>query len=156
MYLRFEHRIDKDVYQTKVTVDSYGTDQMDGNKERELLSRFPIIINTRDLEFSNWIRRSENVPVLADMSEFGADVNVVVPNVEQHEWLLGDTFEAEYQISLADIPAGELGAIMISREFVAQAYCKIFDYTIKCAIEKAMKDLRTKHRPFEDTEIECV
>lgn len=156
MYLKFEHKITGDVFRTKITVDSYGTEKMPEDIERELLSRYPIIISTKDLEFMSWIRRSEGTPIIADISDFGAEVLLAVPNVEPTEWLLGDTFEAVYEISLRDIPAIDLNTIVVSREFAAQAYCMIYDNTIKKAVSSAMRELRAKHRPFEETEIEEV
>lgn len=156
MYLKFEHKITGDVFRTKITVDSYGTEKIKEDVERELLSRYPIIISTKKLEFMSWIRRSEGTPIVADISDFGAEVLLAVPNVEPAEWLLGDTFEAVYEISLQDIPAIDLNTIVVSREFAAQAYCMIFDNTIKKAVASAMKELRAKHRPFEETEIEEV
>lgn len=156
MYLKFEHKITGDVFRTKITVDSYGTEKMPEGIERELLSRYPIIISTKDLEFMSWIRRSEGTPIIADISDFGAEVLLAVPNVEPTEWLLGDTFEAVYEISLRDIPAIDLNTIVVSREFAAQAYCMIYDNTIKKAVSSAMRELRAKHRPFEETEIEEV
>ena len=156
MYLKFEHKITGDIFRTRITVDSYGTEKMSEDIERDLLSRYPIIINTKNLEFMSWIKRSEGTPIIADMSDFGAEVLLAVPNVEHAEWLLGDSFEAEYEISLHDIPAIDLNTIVVSREFAAQAYCMIFDNIIKKAVASAMKELRAKHRPFEETEIEEV
>ena len=154
MYLKFEHSINDDVFQTKITVDSYGTDHMSAEMEKELLSRHPIIINTKDLIFTGWIRKSEEMPVVS--KDFGLDAAVTVPDVPHGEWVLGDSFEAMYSISLKDIPATDLNAIVTSREFAAMAYCMIYDTTIKKAVAFVMKVLRAKYRPFEHIEVELV
>ena len=56
MYLKVKNDIENNIFSTVITVDSFGTEQLSEDEERELLRDFPTKVSYRNLKFEKNIK----------------------------------------------------------------------------------------------------
>lgn len=157
MYLKVENNIDNNVFATAITIDSYGTEQMSSDEEKELLKNFPSKLVYRELTFEKNIKIQGNVPVITeDVADDTTIVKVALPSLTNKEIAIEDGFLAEYKIDLGKIPKANVNKVLTTVELIAQAYCLIYKTVICEAIEEILDTLRTKAPSFEGEEIVTV
>ena len=157
MYLKVENNIDNNVFATAITIDSYGTEQMSSDEEKELLKNFPSKLVYRELTFEKNIKIQGNVPVITeDVADDTTIVKVTLPSLTNKEIAIEDGFLAEYKIDLGKIPKANVNKVLTTVELIAQAYCLIYKTVICEAIEGILDTLRTKAPSFEGEEIVTV
>lgn len=150
MYLKFLHDIENNIFSTAIIVDSFGTEQLSEDEEKELLKDFPSKVAYRALKFTKNVEIKGNVPeVTATEPNESTVVAVTLPALSNKEILLNECFEAVYHIDVNKIsPTAIDEHVLKTKELVAQAYCIVFDEVIREAVENIMKELRTKAPAF--------
>lgn len=150
MQLKFTHDIENNVFSTVITIDSFGTDQLSEDEEKELLNDFPTKVAYRNMTFSKNIKITGSVPeVTSDAVSEGTIIAVSLPPVSNKEILISEGMECVYKIDINKIPNSAIDEdVLTTKELVAQAYCLIFDETVREAIETAMTELRAKAPSF--------
>lgn len=157
MYLKVENNIDNNVFTTVITIDSYGTEQMSSDEERELLENFPSKLVYRELTFEKNIKIQGSVPIITEDEADDTDiVTVTLPALTNKEIAIDEEFKAEYKIDLGKIPKSNVNAVLTTVELIAQAYCLIYKEVICEAVQKTLDILREKAPSFEGEEIVTV
>lgn len=150
MQLKFTHDIENNVFSTVITIDSFGTEQLSEDEEKELLNDFPTKVAYRNMTFSKNIKMNGTVPeVTSDAESEGTVIAVSLPPVSNKEILIDEDMTCTYKIDVNKITTSAIDeSVLTTKELVAQAYCLIFDETIREAIETAMTELRAKAPAF--------
>lgn len=161
MQLKFTHDIENNVFSTKITIDSFGTEQLSEDEEKELLNDFPAKIAYRALTFTKNVTMSGSIPVVTDTvitSENDTEiVSVTIPPISNKEILLGEDFEATYKVDVNKIVNSAVDEnVLTTKDLVAQAYCAVFDEVVRDAVETIMIDLRAKAPSFTGETIVSV
>ena len=161
MQLKFTHDIENNVFSTTITVDSFGTEQLSEDEEKELLNDFPTKIAYRNLTFTKNVTMSGSVPVITETEITNENddviVSVTIPPISNKEILLGENFEAVYKVDVNKIVSSAVDAdVLTTKDLVAQAYCIVFDEVIRAAIESVMTTLRAKAPSFAGETIVSV
>lgn len=157
MYLKVENNIENNVFATTITIDSYGTEQMSSDEEKELLKNFPSKLVYRELTFEKNVKIQGGVPVVTeDVADDTTIVKVTLPALTNKEIPLDGDFLAEYKIDLGKIPKANVNKVLTSVELIAQAYCLIYKEVICEAVQKTLDILRVKAPSFEGEEIVAV
>lgn len=157
MYLKIKNDIENNVFSTAVTVDSFGTDQLSEDEEKELLADFPTKIAYRNLVFSRNIKINGTVPEITEDEVGEGVVAVVLPTLSNKELSVNADFAAAYKVDLARIPAAAVdSAVLTTPELVAQAYCLVFADVICKAVGDAMAALRSKAPSFSGEKVVSV
>lgn len=166
MYLNVKRDIENNVFFIDITVDSFGTDQLSEDEERELTRDFPTKIAYRNLTFTKNVKLNGAVPEITDekpgaaennggesdepvsAAEEAADsgvVTVTLPPLSNRELLVNEEFHAEYKIDTAKIPGSAVDrSVLTTKELVAQAYCLVFESVIVDAVAAVMDSLRSR------------
>ena len=146
MFLKITNDIEKNVFSTKITIDSFGTETLSPTEEADMLNDFPEKISFRSLSFKKNIVLEGNVPKIDDS---GSGLLVSLPPLSNKEIILDENFEALYKIDTARISNLAVdGSVLTTKELVAQAYCLIFSTVICEAVERAMLSIRSKAPSF--------
>lgn len=150
MYLKIVHDIENNVFSTVITIDSFGTEQLSEDEERELLKDFPSKVAYRNLKFTKNVEVKSNVPEITDTEPNESTVvAVTLPALSNREIVLNECFEVVYHIDISKVsPTAIDEHVLTTKELVAQAYCIVFDEVIRAEIERIMKELRTKAPAF--------
>ena len=157
MYLKVENNIENNVFATTITIDSYGTEQMSSDEEKELLNNFPSKLIYRELTFEKNVKIQGGVPVITeDAADDTTIVKVSLPALTNKEISINDGFLAEYKIDLGKIPKANVNKVLTTVELIAQAYCLIYKTVICESVEGILDTLRTKAPSFEGEEIVTV
>ena len=155
MYLKVKNDIENNIFSTIITVDSFGTEQLSEDEERELLRDFPTKVSYRNLKFEKNIKIDGSVPVVtAEEANNDTIITVKLPALSNKEIPLDDTFEAVYKIDINKIsPSAVDETVLTTKELVAQAYCTIFSSVICDAVKALMDELREKAPSFTSESI---
>ena len=150
MYLKVKNDIENNIFSTLITVDSFGTEQLSEDEERELLQDFPTRLSYRNLVFSKKIKLEGTIPVVVDDDNEDEDVvTVKLPALSNKEIFINSEFEALYKIDINKIaPSAIDETVLTSKELVAQAYCVIFSTVVCEAIQNIMNAIREKAPSF--------
>jgi len=155
MYLKVKNDIENNVFSTAVTVDSFGTEQLSEDEEKELLADFPTKIAYRNLTFSRNVKINGTVPEITKDTE-GA-VTVTLPTLSNKEIAVNADFTAAYKVDIARIPAAAVDKnVLTTPELVAQAYCMVFADVICEAVGGVMAALRSKAPSFSGEKVISV
>jgi hypothetical protein len=157
MYLNIKNDIENNVFSTEVTIDSFGTEQLSEDEEREILRDFPSKIAYRNLVFSKNVKINGTVPEITEDDVGDTVVNVTLPTLSNKEIMLDKDFNAVYKIDVNKIPNSVIDEnVLVTKELVAQAYCLVFSTVIVNAVETIMEDIRGKAPAFEGEKIISV
>ena len=158
MYLKAKNDIENNIFSTTVTVDSFGSELMSEDEEKELLSNFPTKIAYRNLIFSKNIKLNGTVPEITDEEVDGTTIVAVnLPALSNKEILLDKDFVANYKIDIAKISNTSVDKnVLTTKELVGQAYCLIFQTVICDAVKETMDKVREKAPSFEGEIIVAV
>lgn len=153
MQLKVTHDIENNVFATTITVDSFGTEQLSEDDEKELLNDFPTKIAYRNLTFTKNVTMSGSVPVVTDTVITSENENTIVavtiPPISNKEVQIDENFNAVYKIDVNKIPNSAVDAnVLTTKELVAQAYCVVFDAVVEGAVGAAMTAIRAKAPAF--------
>lgn len=153
MQLKITHDIENNIFTTVLTVDSFGTEQLSEDDEKELLNDFPTKIAYRNLTFTKNVTMSGSVPVVTDTEITNENeetiVSVTIPPISNKEVLLDAAFNAMYKVDVNKIVASAVDEhVLTTKELVAQAYCAVFDAVITEAVGDVMTVLRAKAPAF--------
>ena len=149
MYLKLTHSIDNNVFNTTIAVESFGTEQLSEDEEKELLSDFPTRMAYRNLTFSKNIKMNGSVPEVTTDEVGEGVVKVTLPTLSNKEIVIDEKFSTTYKIGLDKISASATDtAVLTTKELVAQAYCAVFDAVICDEISRLMTELRAKAPAF--------
>lgn len=153
MQLKITHDIENNIFTTVLTVDSFGTEQLSEDDEKELLNDFPTKIAYRNLTFTKNVTMSGSVPVVTDTAITSENedtiVAVTIPPISNKEVQIDENFNAVYKIDVNKIPNSAVDAnVLTTKELVAQAYCVVFDAVVEGAVGTAMTAIRAKAPAF--------
>lgn len=149
MELKIKHEIDNNIFQTNITVESLGTEQLSEDEEADLLSDFPTKIAYRNLTFTKNVTMSGKAPVVTTDEVGESVVSVTLPTLSNKEILIDKDFAASYKIDSGKIVASAIDeAVLTTKELVAQAYCAVFDAVICDALRVEMAAIREKAPAF--------
>jgi len=157
MYLKVVNDIENNVFSTVISVDSFGTEQLSEDEEKELLADFPAKLAYRNLVFSRNVKINGSVPeITTDEAGEGA-VTVTLPTLSNKELAVNADFNASYKMDLAKIPASAVDeTVLTTPELVAQAYCLVFADVICKAVMDVLTALRSKAPAFSGETIVSV
>lgn len=154
MYLKVSHDIENNVFLTKITIDSLGTETLSEDEEREILRDFPSKVTYRNLTFSKNVKLVGLSLEITDDLVSDSVVKVTLPVLSNKEILLDKDFEALYKIDTAKIPQSAIDSnVLTTKELVAQAYCIVFDAVVIDSIKTIMEDIRSKAPTFTNETI---
>lgn len=157
MYLGVKRDIENNVFYIDIGVDSFGTDQLSEDEERELTHDFPTKIAYRNLTFTRNVKLNGAVPEITEENVGSGVVAVTLPPLSNRELLLNEDFRAEYKIDTAKIPGSAVDdAVLTTKELVAQAYCLVFESVIVDAVAAVMDSLRSRAVGFTREELVSV
>lgn len=157
MYLKISNDIENNAFSTVVSVDSFGTEQLSADEEKELLADFPTKIAYRHLVFSRNVKINGSVPEITGDEAGDGVVAVTLPTLSNKELAVNADFTAAYKVDLSRIPAAAVdGAVLTTPELVAQAYCLVFADVICKAVEDVMTALRSKAPSFSGEKVVSV
>jgi len=157
MDLKLTHDIENNVFSTTITVDSFGTEQLAPDEEKELLSDFPTSITYRSLTFTKNVKMVGSIPEITTDEVGEGVVAVTLPTLSNREIPINEEFAAVYKIDMEKIsPTAIDSAVLTTKELVAQAYCAIFDAVVCDAVQAAMVALRAKAPAFAGEKIVTV
>lgn len=171
MYLSVKRDIENNVFSIDIKVDSFGTDQLSEDEERELTRDFPTKVAYRNLTFTRKVKLNGAVPEIAEEKPGSADevsteteeaagdgvVTVTLPPLSNRELLVNENFHAEYKIDTAKIPGSAVDdTVLTTKELVAQAYCLVFESVIVDAVTSVMNSLRSRAVGFTREELVSV
>lgn len=168
MYLGVKRDIENNVFFIDIKVDSFGTDQLSEDEERELTHDFPTKIAYRNLTFTRNVKLNGAVPEITEerpgmaednQSETGEKkgngvVAVTLPPLSNRELIVNEDFHAEYKVDTAKIPGSAVDdTVLTTKELVAQAYCLVFESVIVDAVTSVMDSLRSRAVGFTREEL---
>lgn len=161
MYLGVKRDIENNVFSINIKVDSFGTDQLSEDEERELTCDFPTKIAYRNLTFSRNVKLNGAVPEITEEKPGAAEkeagngvVAVTLPPLSNREIIVNEDFHVEYKIDTAKIPSSAVDdAVLTTKELVAQAYCLVFESVIVTAVSSVMDSLRGRAVGFTREEL---
>ena len=149
MVLKILNDIENNVFSTVITVDSFGTEQLSEDEEKEMIKDFPTKVAYRNLTFRKHIKMNGSVPEVTNDEVGDSVVDITLPTLSNKEILLDENFEAVYRIDLSKIPNSFVDDnVLTKKELVAQAFCLIFDEVIRAEVSRIMTDIRSKAPAF--------
>ena len=157
MYLGVKRDIESNVFYIDIKMDSFGTDQLSEDEDRELTHDFPTKIAFRNLTFTRNVKLNGAVPEITEEDAGEGIVTVTLPPLSNRELLLDENFHAEYKIDTAKIPGSAVDdAVLTTKELVAQAYCLVFESVIVDAATAIMESLRSRAVGFTGEKLVSV
>lgn len=150
MVLTYEKNIENNVFYMTVKCKELGTSKLKKEEEEAMLINFPTTIEYKDLTFE----RKFNVSSTGDVVEDAVDGETVTIKLNNRAINVDKTFKVDFQISTKMIKDEELGTILDTKEKVAEAKALLFKLTIRDAVEKALKEVRSKSNNYETVEEE--
>ncbi len=159
MDLKIINNIDKNIFSSTVSFDSFGSEQLSSLEEKELINNFPISLTYRNLKFKKNIKIEGSVPVITD--EENDDENIItvtLPPLSNQELFIDENFSATYKIDYTKIPNSLLtvNKVLKTKSLIAQAYCLIFSTVICETVKKLLDEIRAKAPGFEGEKIVSV
>ena len=152
MVLTYEKNIENNVFYMTVKCKELGTSKLKKEEEEAMLINFPTTIEYKDLTFE----RKFNVSSTGDVVEDAVDGETVTIKLNNRAINVDKTFKVDFQISTKMIKDEELGTILDTKEKVAEAKALLFKLTIRDAVEKALKEVRSKSNNYETVEEETI
>lgn len=167
MYLGVKRDIENNVFFIDIKVDSFGTDQLSEDEERELTHDFPTKVAYRNLTFTRNVKLNGAVPEIteekpgvvegdseADGQVSNGVVTVTLPPLSNREVVVNEDFHVEYKIDTAKISGSAVDdTVLTTKELVAQAYCLVFESVIVDAVSSIMDSLRSRAVGFTREEL---
>lgn len=167
MYLGVKRDIENNVFFIDIKVDSFGTDQLSEDEERELTHDFPTKVAYRNLTFTRNVKLNGAVPEITEEkpgvvegdSETDGQVSngvvtVTLPPLSNREVVVNEDFHVEYKIDTAKISGSAVDdTVLTTKELVAQAYCLVFESVIVDAVSSIMDSLRSRAVGFTREEL---
>lgn len=149
MYLKITNDIENNVFSTMINIDSFGTEQLSEDEEKEMLKDFPTKVAFRNLVFKKNVKMNGTVPEVTDEEAGEGIVAVTLPALSNKEVLLDENFEVSYRVDVNKISNTAVDEnVLTTKELVAQAYCVVFDEVIRAEVERIMTELRKKAPAF--------
>ncbi len=149
MYLKITNDIENNVFSTMINIDSFGTEQLSEDEEKEMLKDFPTKVAFRNLTFKKNVKMNGSVPEVTDDEVGEGVVAVTLPALSNKEVLLDENFEVSYRVDVNKISNTAVDEkVLTTKELVAQAYCVVFDDVIRAEVERIMTELRGKAPAF--------
>lgn len=167
MYLGVKRDIENNVFFIDIKVDSFGTDQLSEDEERELTHDFPTKVAYRNLTFTRNVKLNGSVPEITeekpgvvegdsetDEQVSNGVVTVTLPPLSNREVVVNEDFHVEYKIDTAKISGSAVDdTVLTTKELVAQAYCLVFESVIVDAVSSIMDSLRSRAVGFTREEL---
>lgn len=156
MQLKKVRDIEDNVYSTTITIDSFGTEQLSEDDEKESLKDYPEKIAYRNLTFSKNVKIENGAPVVTDEAvddeaETVTVREVTLPPISNREITLDPNFTAAYRVDAKKVVASALDEnVLTTKDLVARAYIAVFESVIVEAVEEAMEAIRANTPPFAE------
>ncbi len=159
MDLKIINNIDKNIFSSTVSFDSFGSEQLSSLEEKELINNFPISLIYRNLKFTKNIKIEGSVPVITDDENDDENIiTVTLPPLSNQELFIDENFSATYKIDYTKIHGSLLteNKVLKTKSLIAQAYCLIFSTVICETVKKLLDEIRAKAPGFEGEKIISV
>lgn len=158
MDLKIKKDIDTNIFYTDITVDSFGTESLSEDEEKDLIVNFPSKLTYRNLKFTKNIKMEGAVPAITEDEADGETVvSVTLPPLSNKEIPIDENFNAYYRIDYLKIPTSAIDEkVLTTKELVAQAYNLIFTQVVCDAVKEIMDGIRAKAPAFEGETIISV
>ena len=146
------NEITNGVFSTVITVASFGADTLSSEEELNLLNNYSCKLRYKDLDFSGKFKVVDGELTITDDVD-GVLVELAVSDIAIP---INKNFKAEYKIALNKIQDNEIGEVLITKEMVCEAKCKLFASVVKEGLRVILEDIRSKSTSFEGTTEEMI
>lgn len=145
MHLVINRNILNNKFETVVSFQGFGNNDMTPEEEKELLENFPIEISYADIAFSGKFDVVSGEVVASE----ALDAEEVGFVIAQRTIKINELFVAKYEVSTSQIQDTELGTKLSTKELVCQAKAKLFELKVIAEVKRLVDELKLKSTNFE-------